>query len=48
MKIEDLIALYEEKRKIHGTEVYKRISELFEEAKKMHHADWLKRPYRQE
>jgi type II restriction enzyme len=44
MKIEDLITLYEEKRKIHGTEVYKRISELFEEAKKMHHADWQKHP----
>jgi len=44
MKIKDLIELYEEKRKTYGNEVYKHISELFEQAKDMHHEDWLKNP----
>jgi type II restriction enzyme len=44
MKIEDLIGLYEDKRRAYGTNVYKHISELFEEAKEMHHKDWLKNP----
>ncbi len=44
MKIKDLIELYEEKRKTYGNEVYKHISELFEQAKKLHHEDWLKNP----
>ena len=44
MKIADLIELYEEKRKIYGPNVYKHISELFEEAKELHHRDWLKNP----
>jgi len=44
LKAEDLIDLYEEKRKIYGTDVYKHISELFEEAKRLHHRDWLKHP----
>src|SRR5208283_3393931 len=44
MKIDDLIELYEEKRKIYGPNVYKHISELFEEAKELHHKDWLKNP----
>ena len=44
MKATDLINLYEEKRKIYGTDVYKHISELFEEAKRLHHRDWLKHP----
>jgi len=44
MKIKDLMDLYEEKRRIYGTDVYKHISELFEEAKLMHHKDWLKHP----
>jgi type II restriction enzyme len=43
-KIDDLIELYEEKRKIYGTDVYKHISELFEEAKQLHHKNWLKKP----
>jgi type II restriction enzyme len=44
MKIKDLIELYEEKRKTYGNEVYKHISELFEQAKDLHHEDWLKNP----
>jgi type II restriction enzyme len=44
LKAEDLIDLYEEKRKIYGTDVYKHISELFGEAKQLHHRDWLKHP----
>jgi len=44
MKIKDLIELYEEKRKTYGPDVYKRISELFEKAKQLHHKDWLKHP----
>jgi type II restriction enzyme len=44
MKIADLIELYEEKRKTFGPSVYKHISELFQEAKEIHHKDWLKNP----
>jgi type II restriction enzyme len=44
MKINDLIKLYEDKRRIYGSNVYKHISELFEEAKTLHHKDWLKNP----
>jgi type II restriction enzyme len=44
LKFDDLIELYEEKRKIYGTDVYKHISELFEEAKQLHYRDWLKHP----
>jgi len=35
MKIKDLIDLYEQKRKVYGSDVYKHISELFDEAKKI-------------
>jgi type II restriction enzyme len=44
MKNKDLIDLYEKKRRTYGTEVYKHITELFDEAKEMHHKDWLKHP----
>jgi type II restriction enzyme len=44
MKIKDLIGLYEEKRRTHGKNVYKHISELFKEAKQLHYTDWLKNP----
>jgi type II restriction enzyme len=44
LKFADLVELYEEKRKIYGTDVYKHISELFEEAKQLHYRDWLKHP----
>ncbi|MEM4353508.1 MAG: BsaWI family type II restriction enzyme [Candidatus Caldarchaeum sp.] len=42
MNIEDLIKLYEEKRKMYGVNVYKHISELFKEAKKLHYEEWSK------
>jgi type II restriction enzyme len=44
MKIQDLIRLYEEKKKKHGSETYKYISEVLKEAKRMHKNDWLKNP----
>ena len=44
MTIEDLIELYEEKKKKYGKEAYKYISELLKEAKKIHRKDWLKNP----
>ena len=44
MKIQDLIKLYEEKKKKYGREAYKYISELLKEAKKIHKKDWLKSP----
>lgn len=44
MNIEDLIKLYEEKRKVYGVDVYKHVSELFEEAKELRYKDWLKHP----
>ena len=44
MKFEDLVKLYEEKRKEYGSEAYKHISELLKEAKEIHKKDWLKKP----
>jgi len=44
MKIEGLIKLYEKKKKIYGDNAYKYISELFQEAKELHHKDWLRHP----
>jgi len=44
MKIQDLIKLYEKKKKKHGNETYKYISKLLKEAKKIHKRDWLKNP----
>jgi len=44
MKIIDLIKIYEEKRKMYGSDVYKHISEIFKEAKELHYKDWLKHP----
>jgi len=44
MKFEDLIRLYEEKKKRYGEETYKHISELLKEAKELHKRDWLKKP----
>lgn len=44
MKIDDLIKLYEEKRKIYGVNTYQHISELLREAKKIHYEDWLRHP----
>jgi type II restriction enzyme len=44
MKFEDLVRLYEEKKKKYGAEAYKHISELLREAKELHKKDWLKKP----
>jgi type II restriction enzyme len=44
MKIQNLIELYEKKKKIYGNETYKHISELLKEAKQLHYQDWLKKP----
>jgi type II restriction enzyme len=44
MKIEDLVRLYEEKRRLYGNEAFKHISEIFNEAKELHHQDWSKHP----
>lgn len=44
MDIKDLIKLYEDKRKVYGDETYKHISELLNEAKDIHHRDWLRKP----
>jgi type II restriction enzyme len=44
MTFEDLIKLYEAKKKKFGTEAFKYISELLREAKEIHKKDWLKSP----
>jgi len=44
MKFKDLVNLYEEKKKKYGSDVYKHISELLIEAKKLHKKDWEKNP----
>jgi len=44
MKFEDLVKLYEEKKKKHGVDTYKHISKLLEEAKILHKKDWQKNP----
>lgn len=44
MTIDDLIKLYEMKKKKFGIEAYKHISELLREVKEIHKKDWLKSP----
>ncbi len=44
MNFQDLLKLYEEKKKIYGIDAYKHISELLKEAKEIHKSDWLKNP----
>lgn len=44
MKFKDLVALYEKKKQIYGIETYRHISELLNEAKVIHHRDWMKNP----
>lgn len=44
MKFEDLVKLYEEKRKKYGIETYKHISAMLKEAKELHKRDWSKNP----
>lgn len=46
MRFEDLVKIYEEKRKMYGDAVYKHISELLKEAKELHYKDWSKQPTR--
>jgi len=44
MNFNDLTRLYEEKRKKYGNDAFRHISELLNEAKKIHKKDWLKFP----
>jgi len=44
MKFEDLIKLYERKKKQYGKESFKYISQILQEAKELHKKDWLKNP----
>ena len=44
MKFADLVKLYEEKKKKHGVDTYKHISELLDEAKVLHKKIGKKNP----
>lgn len=44
MKFEDLLGLYEKKKKKSGQETYKYISALLKEAKEVHKKDFMKKP----
>jgi len=44
MNFNDLTRLYEKKRKKYGNDAFRHISELLNEAKKIHKKDWLKFP----
>jgi len=44
MKFEELVKIYEEKKKKLGINAYKHISEILKEAKIMHKKDWQKNP----
>ncbi len=44
MKFEDLIRLYEEKKKRYGRKAYRYISELLKEAKELHRKSWKRHP----
>jgi len=44
MKFQDLIKLYEEKKKQYKADAFKHISELLREAKELHKKDWQKSP----
>ena len=44
MKFEDLVKIYEEKKKKRGIDTYKHISEVLKEAKIVHKRDWQKSP----
>lgn len=44
MKLEDLIEMYEEKKRKFGIEAYKHISELLSEAREIHMEDFRKHP----
>jgi len=44
MKFQDLVKLYEKKKKQYGEDAFQYISELLREAKELHKQDWLKSP----
>jgi len=44
MKFQDLIQLYERKKKQYGKEAFKYISQILQEAKELHRKDWLRNP----
>lgn len=44
MKFQDLIKLYEKRKKQYGSNAFRYISELLREAKEIHKKDWLKAP----
>ncbi len=44
MNFQNLVKLYEEKKKEFGLETYRHISNLLKEAKELHKKDWLKNP----
>ena len=44
MKFQDLVKLYEKKKSQYGSEAFRYISQLLEEAKELHKRDWLKSP----
>jgi len=44
VRFQDLVTLYEKKKALYGSEAYKHISELLEEAKELHKKDWMKKP----
>jgi type II restriction enzyme len=48
MNFEDLIEMYEDKKRRFGVEAYQHISELLSEAKEVHRRDFLKHPTPQE
>lgn len=44
MDFKDLVNLYEKKKEKYGTDTFKHISPILNEAKKLHKKDWLKSP----
>jgi type II restriction enzyme len=44
MRFEDLVNLYEEKKRIYGEDTYKHISEILREAKELHRRTWERAP----
>ena len=44
MKLADLIAMYEQKKKIYGDKVYLHVSEIFEEAREHYKNEYLSSP----
>ncbi|MEM3192260.1 MAG: BsaWI family type II restriction enzyme [Candidatus Parvarchaeota archaeon] len=44
MKFQDLINIYEKQKERYGSDVYKHISEILDEAKKVHYNDWRLNP----